>query len=175
VLNKKIFLIGMPASGKTNYGKKLAKFFNVPFLDLDREIEKTTQQSISALFKDKGEAHFRILETKQLQLIIANHQVEVIACGGGTPCFYNNLELMKNAGLVIYLDISLEKLIMRLNKKQTSNRPLLSNEENLKAKLQAILTERSSYYLQAHHSIRADLPFEQFKLMVINYLSTINK
>lgn len=165
----------MPGSGKTNYGKKLAKFFNVPFLDIDREIERVTQQSVSALFDDKGEAHFRILETKQLQVIIANPQAEVIACGGGTPCFYNNLELMKNAGLVIYLDISLEKLALRLNKNQISNRPLLKDEENLKANLQAMLTERSIYYQQAHRSIKADLPFEQFKLMVINFLNTLNE
>jgi shikimate kinase len=100
-----IFLIGFMGSGKTSIGKKLAKKMKYAFLDLDQEIEKQENLSISEIFEIHGEDYFRVLEKKVL-VDLTQLSNTVVSCGGGTPCHYNNIELINNAGISIYLQLS---------------------------------------------------------------------
>lgn len=126
ILNEKknIVLIGMPSSGKSTVGRLLAKKLNKQFIDTDSEIQKLTRMEIPEIFKEYGEAHFRELEA----MVIANislKQNTVIATGGGAVLNARNIELLKENGLVVLLDRSIEKLIT------TADRPLSSTREAL--------------------------------------------
>src|ERR1700761_1236239 len=99
-----IFLIGMPGAGKTHWGNRLSGELGYSFIDTDAAIEKEKKNSIANIFSNEGEEKFREAEEKILQDIIQNkHGNEIIACGGGTPCYRNNMDLMKSSGCVIYL------------------------------------------------------------------------
>jgi shikimate kinase len=142
-----IFLIGFMGSGKSTIGKKLANRLGYTFLDMDREIESEQQKSIAQIFKEQGENYFRALESDWLKKF--NQPQTVISTGGGTPCFHNNIEIMKSKGKTVFLDVSPEVLSNRLfNAKQA--RPLLENyihnQENLKNYIAQKLSERLPVY-----------------------------
>lgn len=103
LLSKPLFLIGLPGSGKTTIGQQLSQKIGVPFTDLDDVIVKAAGQPIASIFKEKGEDFFRILEAKCLDGLLKKQTIEIVSVGGGTPCFFNNLEKMKEAGLTCYL------------------------------------------------------------------------
>ena len=154
---KLIFFIGMPGSGKTYTASHFANQFEYDFIDLDSVIEAQEQQSIAGLFDKYGENEFRAIENKCLiDIINTITQDSIIACGGGTPCFYNNLALMKNAGTVIYLKAELDWIMNNIN--NTPKRPLLTNESNLMPKLQILIAQRSVFYEQAHCILNAENP-----------------
>jgi shikimate kinase len=159
-INKRIFLIGMPGCGKTSAGKKLAKKIKLPFFDLDKEIEKTSGTSIPEIFKEKGEDFFRTLESEQLDQLIESQSNGVIACGGGTPVFHQNIEKMKKSGVVIYLELSLNVLEKRLLTQKANKRPLLNHLASLKDKLFEMYESRKGFYEQADISINANQTFE---------------
>lgn len=134
-------------SGKSTIGKKLANRLGYIFLDMDREIENEQKKSVSQIFKEEGEAHFRELESEWLKTF--SQESVVISTGGGTPCFNNNMQSMKSKGKTIFLEVSSEILASRLfNAKQ--NRPLLENyvqsQENLTQYISQKIAERLPTY-----------------------------
>jgi len=148
-----IFLIGMPACGKTSLGKRLAKRISFNFLDLDKHLVLKENRSIPAIFSDEGEIVFRELEAKYLREISDNSADTVVAVGGGTPCYHNNVERMLSTGKVIYLNTSVDTLFLRL--KDDIKRPLFAGltDDAVKNKLHVLLGEREVFYLQAHYTI----------------------
>ena len=128
-------------------GLDLSVHLGIQFVDLDQEVEKATKQSIRELFKEKGEGHFRQLEKFHLEAVIQNLDEFVLATGGGTPCFFDNLELMKKHGSIIYIDTPIDLINNRLEKDTT--RPLMK----LKT-LEELLAERKGWYNQADHTIQ---------------------
>ncbi len=145
------FLIGMPGAGKTYWGERIAAHYQIEFIDLDRQIETIAGKSVADIFNADGEEKFRQLEHEALQTIIAGHRtVTVVSCGGGTPFYFNNLELMKQSGVVIYLKSEIRQLIKNLDE-NTVIRPLLAQTNDLAATLTTLLRQRQAVYEQAHH------------------------
>jgi len=146
---KLYFLIGMPACGKSFYGKNISDYYQLNFIDLDKHIESIEQTTIATLFASYGENHFRELEHRHLLELTKNiNQDTIIACGGGTPCFYNNLLIMKTLGVVIYLKTSIKVLLERL-RNDTTIRPLLNNAPE--HQLNLLLEQRQAFYEQANY------------------------
>lgn len=140
----------MPGSGKTYYGQRLAERLSWSFLDLDDFIETEEQRSIPEIFEQVGDQGFRELERFYLHRTFALEQT-VIATGGGTPCFFNNMAEMKTQGFNIYLEVPIITLSERI-KNDEVKRPLIveQNPEELDAFLEAMLETRMEYYAQAH-------------------------
>jgi len=139
---KNIFIIGSMGSGKTSIGKILAKNNNLSFLDTDHEIIRSCGYSIPDIFEKFGEEHFRGLETEQLRKMnaIENH---VISTGGGIILRDDNERLMKDLGIIIFLDININSQIDRV--KNRKNRPLLNNK-SLKDNLLSLKKIRDPIY-----------------------------
>lgn len=152
----RIFLIGFMGCGKSTIGKKLARKISHNFVDLDRYIEAKLFKTIPEIFKEKGEDEFRRLEKKYLEEISAFENI-VISVGGGTPCFYNNLEVMKNAGTVVYLKLEHKALVNRLKNSKRYDRPLLENLtlEELDVFVKDRMKDREQFYEKAHITINA--------------------
>jgi shikimate kinase len=123
----KIFLIGMPGSGKTTLAQQLATHLQLPFIDLDEEIVKAAGKSIKGIFEQEGEDHFRELERERLQYCTDTYARFVMATGGGTPCFFDNMEAMKKAGTVVFLNTSLQTIQSRLAGQEITKRPLMKD------------------------------------------------
>src|SRR5271156_994519 len=104
----KIFLIGFMGSGKTHWGSRLAEKMQMPFFDLDSVIVQKEQKSIADIFTEKGEEYFRYLEKEILEELVLGEERFILSLGGGTPCFFNNIEFMKKHGKVIWLNTSVE-------------------------------------------------------------------
>jgi shikimate kinase len=150
VKTKNIFFVGFMGSGKTFFGKKLSKKWNRPFVDLDLYIEQKMEKSIDSIFKEYGEHYFRKLENQFLKELSAQENL-IISCGGGTPIFHNNLEIMKKSGIVIYIKQPKEILLGRLRRNK-QKRPLVQklNDDELKAFINHKLEEREKFYKQAN-------------------------
>ena len=143
----KIFLIGFMGSGKSTLGKSLAIKLNKSFFDLDEEIEKHEGKTISAIFKQHSEVHFRKLEKELLAKITTENEDFVMALGGGTPCFYDNMTFINKNGHSIYLKYNTEVLLSRLiNAKE--ERPLIKDktENQLTNFIDEKLAQREKYY-----------------------------
>jgi len=151
-----IFLVGMPGSGKTYWGGVIAMMKGISFIDLDEYIETKEQRSIADFFKEHDEKAFREIEKTYLASIIENNTADtIIACGGGTPCYMDNMNLMKQNGVVIYLKTGTSFLMDRL-KGHIDKRPLLTAHTDLNKRLETLLTERAPIYEQAHHILQVD-------------------
>lgn len=136
-------------SGKSTLGKKLAAKLNLPFFDLDQLIEEQEGKTIAEIFSQHGEAYFRDLETTVLKQTINQHQGFVLALGGGTPIFNNNMELVNQNGTSVYLKYNAGMLSSRLlTAKQ--QRPLIAgkNEIELKQFVVDLLSQREPFYLK---------------------------
>jgi shikimate kinase len=148
-------------SGKTMIGRKLAEALSFSFTDLDDRIEEEAGRSIREIFRLQGELHFRELEQRSLQ---ATHSLQqtIVATGGGTPCFFDNLSWMNQHGLTFYLQVAPEILAQRLQS-QTHHRPLLAGKtsEDLIHFIQQKLEARLPYYRQAHITVDAGIPAEE--------------
>jgi shikimate kinase len=146
---QKIFLIGYMGSGKTTIGRLLAKKLNLQFIDTDTFIENRYRKSIHDIFAEKGEVAFREIERNILIEILAFENT-VIAAGGGTPCFSDNMDLMTRTGVTIYLKLSEEQLLERLMPIK-HKRPLLNNKnpDELKNYISTTLAEREPIYSRA--------------------------
>ncbi len=152
-----LFLIGFMGSGKSTLGRHLARELKMQFIDLDGFIEARENASITQLFTTLGESGFREMERRALTEIV-KMQRAVIATGGGTPCFFNNMELMNRAGTTIYLQLSPEALVQRLLPAQ-AHRPLIAGKSP-KELLQFVtqkLNEREPWYQQAKITADAEL------------------
>jgi len=150
----RIFLIGMPGSGKSHWMRKLAHHLKYDGLDLDVFIETTEQQTIASMF-EMGEDHFRKKETKALKNTIEKFQDNfIIATGGGVPFFYDNMEWMKKNGTVVYLNADVDYLFKNLVNAYVE-RPLLKSgsKEEVLDKLSKLYEKRKEIYQQAHHII----------------------
>jgi shikimate kinase len=154
----RIYLIGMPGSGKTTFGQQLADRLRYSFGDTDNWIEQMEQMPVSEVFQEEGEKYFRLLE-QQILLQTLDYKRIVISCGGGMPCFFENMALIKQKGFSIFLNTPLPVLAKRILQ-QGGNRPLLTgtDEETLLAQLNEIWTQRSSFYQQADLVIDGDNP-----------------
>ena len=141
-------------SGKSTVGQLLADEMKWMFVDLDYFIEKRTALPISEIFRRYGEVEFRTLETSALRKQSAQEKL-VVACGGGAPCFGDNLNIMKNQGVVIYLKASPELIVERVQKDVNNIRPLLQNMSGatLRNYVHLHLRKREEYYEQADHII----------------------
>jgi shikimate kinase len=146
----KLYLVGLPGSGKSSFGKELAREAKVPFIDLDQIIERETGMTVSQLFSEKGEDYFRNLEAVTLRQQSKNKEF-VLACGGGTPCFHSNMKFINESGTSIFLNVPLTEIITRLNTAEQQNRPLLADttQESLEQKLKALLEKRIGFYRTA--------------------------
>lgn len=147
----KIFLLGMMGSGKSYWSKVLAQQLQLTAYDLDAMIEHNEQQSIATIFQQKGEIYFRQLETDTLK-IFAEKDNFVVATGGGTPCFNNNMEWMNEHGITVWINESIKILMNRL-RNEKEERPLIKDVDNneLEAFIVDKLKERKVFYLQANY------------------------
>jgi shikimate kinase len=154
----KIFLIGLPGSGKTTVGKELARKLNVPFLDLDAEVEMREKRQIQQLFKTQGESYFRKIESLVLKEWCGSTSDFVMATGGGTPCFFDNMDQINKAGESFFLDVPTKEIANRIKKSNLNKRPLFENlhEEELKDKIEFLRSQRMGFYQKAHHRIVSD-------------------
>ncbi len=133
---------------------------HIPFYDLDEEIEKNastgsaTTTTIPEIFTERGEIYFRELEAKTLREIPTNENA-VVACGGGTPCFHNNLAWLKENGKVIYLKKSPEQILQQLSQTEIEKRPLLKDKsrEEIIHWIHDTLAKREAFYEQADEII----------------------
>lgn len=141
------FLNGFMGSGKTHWGKIWAATHKLGFLDLDESIEIAERKSVVDIFETKGETYFRTVETAILKSCKDITSSTIIACGGGTACYKDNLEWMNNHGISIYISCTPEEILRRLIKGQQS-RPLIKklNQSELLFFIQQKLRERASFY-----------------------------
>lgn len=142
----RIFLIGFMGAGKSYVGRRLAELRQMDFIDLDDYIVEQAGKSIPEIFAQEGEMSFRLWEVKALR-DLGNRDQLVIACGGGTPCFFDNLDWMNAHGLTVYLDVALPILQKRLQN-EMAKRPLLADKtpDQLHDYLQSKLAERRATY-----------------------------
>lgn len=150
-----IILTGFMCSGKTTYGKILASALRMPFVDLDEYIAEESGKSISVLFKEHGEDAFRQIEKHCLHNVL-NMQSQVIAVGGGTPCFYDNMAQMNSKGITVYLQAGVQTLFDWI-KESCIERPLLAGktDSELFEYITELLNKRKMFYEQAAITISA--------------------
>lgn len=153
----RIILIGYMGAGKTTLGKALAREMKVQFCDLDWFIEERYHRTIQQIFDEKGEAGFRDIERKMLYEV-AEFEDIIISCGGGTPCFFDNIEFMNSKAQTVYLKATPEILFQHLKMGKTE-RPLLKGktDEELKAYIQASLATREPFYSRARYTLDVSL------------------
>ena len=164
---KKFFIVGMPASGKSRLGKYISSITNLIFLDLDNEIEKKLDTRVKDIFKINGENFFRKIETKTLKEIIENKNNFILATGGGTPCFNENMSLINKSGISIFIDVKIEILHERISR--NDKRPLLNGTFSLDMKLSDLYKERIDYYKKSKYHVSKDIRNEV--LSIINSYS----
>lgn len=155
-----VILIGYMASGKSSIGKRLAKRLDYKFVDLDDYIEDKENMSVSKIFKKKGEVYFRKQESHYLKKLLKKDKNMILAVGGGTPCYSDNMKLILEANGVksIYLKASLSTLAYKLMEKK-AKRPLIAHIETLEAMTEFIgkhLFERMPFYEQAELHVSID-------------------
>lgn len=143
-------------AGKTTIGKALAKSLGQPFCDLDWYIEEQCHCTISDIFKERGEDGFRQIERNMLHEV-AETEDTVIAVGGGTPCFFDNMDYMSRHAETIYLQASIPTLIEHIHISNTK-RPLLEGktDEQLAEYIGHSLEQRTPYYNKANHILHID-------------------
>lgn len=150
-------LVGYMGAGKSTIGKKLAQELNVQFVDLDEFIEEKEQKPIPILFKEKGEIYFRKKENQYLKIFFQKYEKAILSTGGGTPVFYNNMELINQNSFSVYLRANPQQLAQRISPK-IKERPLVAHlsEEDLPEFIAKHLFERSVFYEKAKLTIATD-------------------
>jgi shikimate kinase len=166
----KIFLIGLPGSGKSTIGKQLAKALHLPFVDLDVEIEKAESKSVSEIFARIKEDYFRKAEAMVLKSFCDSLSDFVMATGGGTPCFFDNMEVMNHVGKTIFLDVSAREIATRMLKTELATRPLLAKSapDEVKDRIEFLRSHRVQYYQKAKIRISKDQVSMEEILLLIN-------
>ena len=154
---QRVFLIGFMGAGKTTIGKELSEKMKCSFIDLDLFIEGRYHKTIRQIFEEKGESVFREMEQKILYEV-AEFEDVVISTGGGTPCFYRNMDFMNKQGTTVYLKLSNEELVRRINLNK-STRPLLEDfsAEDLSLFVEETMIKRSTFYEQAQIIFTAEI------------------
>ena len=160
-----IILLGYMASGKSLIGQKLADKLNWEFIDLDSVISVKEDMSVSDIFKSRGELYFRKVESKYLEETLLKHDECVLALGGGTPCYGNNMTLINNMENTtsIYLNVAIPELTKRLFREKDS-RPLVAHISNINEMTEFVgkhIFERLQFYNQANLRINANLDLDE--------------
>ena len=165
---RRIILIGYMGAGKTTVGKALAKELRMPFYDLDWYIESRMHKTVKAIFDERGEAGFRKIEHNMLHEV-AEFEDIIISCGGGTPCFFDNIDYMNRQGETVYLKATPEVLYGHLKMGKTI-RPLLLNKtaDEVQVFIREQLAQRESYYSKEKHVLDVNLldDYEKIKISV---------
>lgn len=153
----RIILIGYMGAGKTTVGRQLAMALGLQFYDLDWYIEMRYHKKVSEIFAEQGEAHFRDLERRMLHEV-AEFENVVVSCGGGTPCYEDNMQYMNQQAETVYLKLTPEVLAMHLSMGRTV-RPLIVGKsgEELLQYITDSLAVREVYYNQAKHIVDVSL------------------
>ena len=152
----RIILIGFMGSGKTTLGRALAQALGLTFIDLDNYIELRHCKSINQIFAERGEEGFRNIERSLLHEVCEFEDV-IISSGGGTPCFFDNIDYMNAQGTTIYLQVPNDRLLTRL-KIARSRRPLLKdkNDEEIEQFIVEQMQRREPFYTKADYAFTAD-------------------
>ena len=160
LLPKPIFLVGMPGCGKTTFGLHLAERFGVDFVDLDAAITREEGISIGHIFAENGEDYFRMIERIALTPLL-HLQNTIVATGGGTPCFYQNMEMMNEYGATVWLDAPLPFIINNIQKERASNarkRPLLADgDKSVTEIIHDLYAQRKPFYETAQIIVRIEV------------------
>ena len=154
---RRIILVGYMGSGKTTIGKALSKETGMMFYDLDWYIESRMHKTVSQIFAERGEEAFRKMEYNMLHEV-AEFEDVIISCGGGTPCFFDNMDYLSQQGDVVYLKASPDTLYKHLLMAKVE-RPLLKDktQDELIDYITTHLAEREPYYQKAHHVLNVDV------------------
>lgn len=146
----KIFLIGFMGAGKTHLGQALSQKLSIPFFDLDEQVVSHEGKPVNEIFAEKGEEYFRLLEKDTLHIITESHDSFVMACGGGSPCYFNNVDYMNRSGTTVWINTPLDVLFERLIKEK-DKRPLIRSltPDQLKGFIIKKFSDRKIYYEQA--------------------------
>jgi shikimate kinase len=166
----KVFLVGYMGSGKSTVGRKIATRLQHEFADLDAYIESKTGKTIPEIFSQQGEEIFREIEHDAM-LDLIKWPKYIISTGGGTPCFFDNMDLMKQNGITIYLKLTSSQLFQRLHR-HPETRPLLTGKSDaeLKEYIEKNLAIRESYYNQAHYIMDGFTPdVDMIARVLLNY------
>lgn len=166
-----IFLIGFMGCGKTYWGRQLADRLSVPFFDLDEQIEQVTGKSINDIFAQDGEEFFRRREKEMLMTLTESHANFVMSTGGGTPCFFNNIDYMNRMGTTLWINCTAECLQNRLQSEK-AKRPLVRElgDEQLKAYIIKKTGDRKIFYQQAKAIIyEHELSLENFLAKILPF------
>ncbi|MEE0620483.1 shikimate kinase [Prevotella sp. P4-51] len=149
----RIILIGYMGAGKTTLGNALARDMGMRFYDLDWYIESRMHHTVKEIFDERGEEGFRRIEHNMLHEV-AEFEDVIISCGGGTPCFFDNMDYLNRQGATVYLKASPDVLYKHLSMGHTV-RPLLLNKtpEEVRQYITRQLAEREPYYTKAHYTI----------------------
>ena len=165
---RRIILIGYMGSGKTTVGKALSKETGMMFYDLDWYIENRMRKSVSQIFAERGEEAFRKMEYNMLHEV-AEFEDVIISCGGGTPCFFDNIDYLNRQGDVVYLKASPDTLYKHLLMAKVE-RPLLKgkSQEELISYITTHLKEREPFYAKARHTLDVNVldDYDKIKLSV---------
>ena len=165
---KRVILIGYMGSGKTTVGKALSKETGMMFYDLDWYIESRMRKSVSQIFAEKGEEGFRKIEYNMLHEV-AEFEGVIISCGGGTPCFFDNIDYLNQQGEVVYLKASPETLYKHLLMAKIE-RPLLKDKsaDELIAYITEHLKQREPFYEKARHILDVNVldDYDKIKISV---------
>jgi shikimate kinase len=160
----KIFLIGFMGSGKTHWGRLLSEKLKLPFFDLDEQVVFAEKKTINEIFIEKGEQYFRMKEKELLHAITESYGAFIMSCGGGAPCYFNNIEYMHRAGTTVWLNTPLEILFQRLLKEK-EQRPLIRDlsDAQLRSFIKKKYADRKIYYEQADMIIEDEqITLDQF-------------
>ncbi len=163
---RRIIIIGYMGAGKTTVGKTLAQELNLPFYDLDWYIESRMRKTVKEIFDERGEEGFRLIEHNLLHEV-AEFEDVIISCGGGAPCFYDNIDYMNQQGDTVYLKATPEVLYGHL-KMGKSVRPLLENktQEEVKDFIYEQLKIREPYYNKAKYILDVNLMDDYDKIRI---------
>lgn len=153
----KIFLIGYMGSGKSSTGRKLARKLGYRFIDMDLEFERVYSVKLGDYINTHGETAFRARERDLLEILAHDPGEAIIATGGGTPCFFDNMGLINKSGLSVYLEMHPRSLAQRLEA-SLNERPLLKGlkDEDLLGKIEKHLEERRPFYNKANIKIKGE-------------------
>jgi shikimate kinase len=137
-------------SGKTHWGRLLSKKIGIRFFDLDEQVTEHAGKPIPEIFSTEGEENFRMIEKEVLHILTESHDSFVMACGGGSPCYFNNIEYMNQSGTTVWIHVPLDTLFERLVKEK-EKRPLIKelSDEQLKGFISKKFSDRKIYYEQA--------------------------
>ncbi len=151
----RIFLVGYMGAGKTTLGKAFARKTGMPFVDLDWYIEERFHKTVIDLFSERGENRFRVLEQNMLHEVGEFENV-IISTGGGTPCFFDNMDYMNRQGQTVFLNVGIDVLFKRL-RVATQQRPVLrgKSDDELRSFIESALADRIPYYSQARYKFEA--------------------